>query len=365
MRDLGVVLGQNPNDAQRGWLGVSIDETDRGVRVTEVTDSSPAGQGGVRVGDLLAGVDGNDVPDFDALVDAIGGRPPQAEVTLSVVRTVGLALGAPPADAAEAPPEPRQPRRPEPPAPAAGGPGYLGVELSGEDQVRIDRVVEGSPAEKAGLRAGDMIIAIDADAVGSIEDLAGAIAEAGAGSEVVLDLLRDEGEQFERVAVKLGARGVPAAPAAPGRRGVLMDERMRVLETEMRQLTEDYRARMRDLAGEMQAIDREMGREPRQLDFQFGSAGEGEWRQQVERARAEAERARAEALRMVERERAQAEELRERALLEARRAESRESERSTELRDQVRSLSDEVRSLRDEVRQLQRVLADMRSDSGR
>jgi serine protease Do len=59
----------------------------------------------------------------------------------------------------------------------------------------VSRVIEGSPAEKAGVKAGDVIVALDGKTVDKIEDLPRLVAEMHAGREVRLTVVRDGKEQ--------------------------------------------------------------------------------------------------------------------------------------------------------------------------
>jgi hypothetical protein len=81
--------------------------------------------------------------------------------------------------------------------------GWLGVMLGevppslaahlpqAEDGLMIVNVVEGSPAEQAGLQEHDIIVALDGESVtGGVGDLAKAIGDAGPGTKIILDVLR-------------------------------------------------------------------------------------------------------------------------------------------------------------------------------
>ena len=46
---------------------------------------------------------------------------------------------------------------------------HAGIEQA--SGVRVMRVIEGSPAETAGIRSGDLIVSIDGEAVGGVDDL--------------------------------------------------------------------------------------------------------------------------------------------------------------------------------------------------
>ena len=68
---------------------------------------------------------------------------------------------------------------------------YLGVSLGEKDgQVVVVEVVAGSPAEKAGLKAADVITAFDGVAVKTAVELKDAVAKKKAGDEVAIEILR-------------------------------------------------------------------------------------------------------------------------------------------------------------------------------
>jgi len=97
------------------------------------------------------------------------------------------------------------------------GSGYLGIvpeDITRENMSRyglstprgvgISRVTEGSPAEKAGLKKGDIILQFDGDSVTSNRKLLRLIGEAGADQSVRLNIVRNGSEQ--QLNVTLGQR---------------------------------------------------------------------------------------------------------------------------------------------------------------
>ncbi len=62
--------------------------------------------------------------------------------------------------------------------------------------VLVVGVVEGSPAEDAGLERGDIVTAIDGRPIDDLPDLQGALREVGADATVTLTVVRD-GEERE------------------------------------------------------------------------------------------------------------------------------------------------------------------------
>jgi peroxiredoxin len=112
------------------------------------------------------------------------------------------AATAPPAGASVAVSEPAG-------AATASGPGWLGVELAkregGEAGVLIRSVMRGSPAEKAGLIGGDIVLNIDGQSVARPQELREQIMQSRAGSRVSLGVLRGDQTRLFGVALE----GVP------------------------------------------------------------------------------------------------------------------------------------------------------------
>jgi S1-C subfamily serine protease len=61
--------------------------------------------------------------------------------------------------------------------------------------VRLDGVVDRSPAEKAGLRQGDLLLEINSRAVDSLRDLADILKSLSPGDRVVIRYLREGSER--------------------------------------------------------------------------------------------------------------------------------------------------------------------------
>ncbi|WP_111657305.1 S1C family serine protease [Isoalcanivorax indicus] len=82
----------------RGWLGVTVQDITpnlaasfgldeaRGGLVSEVVRNGPAHQGGLRPGDVLAGINGRGVRDGFEAMNIIAGTAPDTEIELNVIR---------------------------------------------------------------------------------------------------------------------------------------------------------------------------------------------------------------------------------------------------------------------------------------
>src|SRR5206468_4731022 len=96
----------------------------------------------------------------------------------------------------------------KPVEPRKGNPGFLGITgetLEGADAgVSITTVIAGTPAEKAGLQVGDVILMIGAVSTDSFDALRGVIMEMREGDEVEITYRRDGATK--KLKVKLGAR---------------------------------------------------------------------------------------------------------------------------------------------------------------
>ncbi len=102
-------------------------------------------------------------------------------------------------------------------------PGYLGAELDDSQEggrgIRVLQVVAGSPAEAAGLVAGDLITGANREPVRNLETLAGILAQVPPGNTVSFDVLRQHpvrGAETHKVQATLGLRPSDEQSPFPG-----------------------------------------------------------------------------------------------------------------------------------------------------
>jgi putative serine protease PepD len=76
-------------NSHRAYLGIRIGQTSAGVYVGGVTAGGPAARAGVRVGDVIAAVDGRRTADADALGTALASRKPGQKASLRIIRQNG------------------------------------------------------------------------------------------------------------------------------------------------------------------------------------------------------------------------------------------------------------------------------------
>jgi len=83
------------------------------------------------------------------------------------------------------------------------GKGFVGMALGKENGVLvIPRVIENSPAEKAGIRAGDVLLSVGNQAVDDIETSVDLVRRQAPGSELRIQLRRDG--SVKEITVKIG-----------------------------------------------------------------------------------------------------------------------------------------------------------------
>jgi len=216
------------------YLGIVVEEADRGVLVTEVVPGSPAAKAGLKVGDLIISFGGKRVGEMDAFVDSVLAMKAGQKLDLAIRRgdatrritaTLGHRRGAANRDR-EAEEKAEAKAKAKAKARAAeqeakrkaaaakrraaaqrgrlrgvqgkqsGKKGFLGVYLQGDEGgVSVTGVIAGSPAQKVGLRSGDRIVGVNEKRIADLEGFVDSIANAGAGT--VLNLrVRRGGKEF-------------------------------------------------------------------------------------------------------------------------------------------------------------------------
>ncbi len=179
----------------RGWLGISLQEVTTelaaaiglkesgGVLVADVIDGTPAQKSGLRDGDVILGVEGEDVATTNELSRRIASFPPGRKVALKIhrdgkVRNINVTLG-------ERDEDPRVAEADIPSGDDDSVAAALGLRVAelndvlrqqyrvpdDVDGVVVTGVRPGSPAQDAGLQPGVVILQVDGEAVRSGNEL--------------------------------------------------------------------------------------------------------------------------------------------------------------------------------------------------
>jgi serine protease Do len=183
----------------RGRIGVGIQsvngplaasfglEKPRGALISKVEPDSPAGAAGLKEGDVVLEFDGKPIADASDLPSAVAGTRPGAKVGMKVWReraqkSLDITVGDMPnervaqaGDTAPAKGKLGVAVRPlsEDEARALGGSGLLVQQATG-------------PAAKAGLRAGDVIVAVDGKPTRTVDELRARVGEAKGNTAVLI-----------------------------------------------------------------------------------------------------------------------------------------------------------------------------------
>jgi serine protease Do len=240
---LGVTIREvNDDDVKKGGPG-----TARGVVIEQVSDNSAAGQAGFKAGDIVVEFDGErvrSVQQFTRLVrETPAGRPVGAVVMRDGQKST---LTVQPRDSWQGfsnllkydiplrveiprPPRPPAPPRVATPAPApfvysfrtgttlgvtvSDMPDQLAEYFGAKDGALVTSVASDSAAGKAGVKAGDVITAINGQEVKVPGDVRRATQRLDSGAEFTIDVLRDK--------KKLTLKGKTEARQVRGRRIVV------------------------------------------------------------------------------------------------------------------------------------------------
>lgn len=177
---------------RRGWLGVVIQEVNKdlaesfglerpaGALVAQILPDGPGDKGGLKVGDVILRLNGNDIIMSSDLPHAVGRLRPGSKATMDIIRDrkrqkLKLEIGALPDDNAQA----MGPGAPSPHAPGTTDNrlGIAVVELTDEQKKSLDvpagvvvREVTPGPGAMIGLRPGDVITNLNNRAVESAAD---------------------------------------------------------------------------------------------------------------------------------------------------------------------------------------------------
>ncbi len=230
---------------QRGWLGVSllVSSADGEIEIVGVNEDSPAEDAGLQKGDIIKKFENEEVVDREMLAREIRMRKPGDTVEIVVEREgeekkVKVELGEYSQQNIRQEfelkfpelffsPEKDSPQTYRIPPPTEregfvtvfGNQKYIGVyvqplnpelaEFFGVENgtgLLVNKIEEDSPAEKAGLKVGDVIVRADGKVINSQDRLTRLIQSQEEGDKVKLEIIRDKKAQTLEVEVALDKR---------------------------------------------------------------------------------------------------------------------------------------------------------------
>src|SRR5262245_3505897 len=164
------------------YLGAVGTDADGKAKVTQVLPESPAAKAGLAVGDVIASLGDKEISGFDQLLEELRAKKPRDKISLQIVRagekkTIETALTT---------------------RPAAGGAGaaaasrvWLGVTgADREGKATLTQIIPNAPGEKAGLKEGDVVVAIEGKEIDDYDKLLEAVRGKDTGDKIALKISR-------------------------------------------------------------------------------------------------------------------------------------------------------------------------------
>ncbi|HBE68984.1 MAG TPA: hypothetical protein DDW52_12620 [Planctomycetaceae bacterium] len=198
-------IGKGPQPF-RVFLGIVGTDTENGPVVGQIYPGSPAEKAGIEVGDKLISADGKELENTEELLAILRKKKLGQGIELKTSRgeedsSAKIKLAARPGSRQSVPTV------------------WLGV--TGEDKdskIVINSITKSSPAEKAGLKAGDVVSVFDGSQPKDYSGLVAEVQKRFDGEEVKLTVVRD-GEEVQ-LDVKLANRPGRSAPTSSAYMGI-------------------------------------------------------------------------------------------------------------------------------------------------
>lgn len=281
--------GQPQQTQQRRQQGVSLGvrlepSPTTGVLIRDLQPQGPAAQAGLRTGDYILAIDGKTIDSVQTFDQTMTSIQPGDRTNLTIWRDrqrQQLTVAFPQRGQAAYRPDREN---------GAAGRGWLGVLLQeaeeGQTGVRIGRIYPSGPAARAGLRSGDLLVAIDDKQVSSADEAVRLISNFRPDQEIQLTVLR--GEQQQNITAILADRstfvGDEQFPPQGGQRGAGFDDGFTVPDHAMmleqhRRFAEQHQRieqKLDEVMQELQALRRQIGGPQSQRQPQEGPRPQGQ-----------------------------------------------------------------------------------------
>jgi serine protease Do len=200
--------------SQGSFLGVGIQEMESGVQVTRIAPDSPAEKAGIKMGDLVTQYNGQRVEGMDQFSRMVNETPAGRDVKIGIIRngapqTITAKVASRPVVNGQLIPSPvQQPfelRFPDmPQSRMMWHSTMLGIEAEALDAqlaeffgvkegVLVRAVTKGLAADRAGIKAGDVIVRVDDAKVATPADISAHLRDAR-GRSVSVVVVRDHKE---------------------------------------------------------------------------------------------------------------------------------------------------------------------------
>jgi serine protease Do len=207
---------RNNGKVTRGWLGVQIQPVtedvaeslhltpEKGALVADVTENSPALEAGIKTGDTILKVNGEDVSNPRDLARKVAKFAPGKTIPLEIVRggktmTIGVKIGTMPGEKQAA-------ASPDQSSPSSARLPELGMRLRAAEDgagVQVEEVLPDSVADNQGIRAGDVIVEVAGTQVNRPADVREKLAEAVKGKQKKVLMLVRSGDNQRFVALDI------------------------------------------------------------------------------------------------------------------------------------------------------------------
>ena len=198
--------GTGPAASNTYFGAVMDDEKDGGVKLTEVTDGSPAMKAGLKSGEVVILADAIKLDKADTFIDFLQSKKPNDKISVTVKRDgkevkLEVTLGA---------------RTPEPAAPV-GPPPSAGFRVARGESLTVGVIAEDGPAAKAGVKEGDLITKVGDKAVSALPEYIAELSAKKVGDKVKFTLLRDKETKVVEIVLGPPIPGQGTGPGGPPR----------------------------------------------------------------------------------------------------------------------------------------------------